>query len=139
MNQAYPRVSNKRSPNLLISEFFSTHGTFIPTPCLLIFLIFQVQIFSNMNLLRSSHIFLCQTCKKCKSFNSSLLMNALRNFNILKSPKEKLKRNAQIRTGQSEKSVFLSGFPLINYMRISDFHTVMFIRKYIVLWEEIKF
>ena len=79
----YSWVSNKCPPCLVIFEFFTTHDTFTSTSAHL--LIYAVQIFKNINPLHSSYIAMCQNCKRCRSFNPNLLMNALQNklnFNI---------------------------------------------------------
>ena len=69
----YYRVSNKRSPHLLIFDS-------CPVFSVARLLIFQVQTFNNMK--HFSHIFTCQICKKCRSFNLTLLTNKL-NFKSL--------------------------------------------------------
>ena len=77
----YYRVSNKRSPRLLIFDFFSTHDSCATFSWQLPHLLFfQVQTFNDMK--HFSHIFMCRICKKCRSFNLTLLTNKL-NFKSL--------------------------------------------------------
>ena len=82
----YYRVSNKRSPRLLIFDFFSTHDS-CPTFSWQLprFVSCPTYYSSKLKLLMTwsiSAIFLCQICKKCRSFNLTLLTNKL-NFKSL--------------------------------------------------------
>ena len=70
IQSVYYRVSNKRSPRLLIFDFFPPMTLYSQFPRSLIF---QVQNFNNMK--HFSHAFVCQICKKCRSFNLTLLTN----------------------------------------------------------------
>ena len=78
IHSVYYRVSNKASLHLLIFDLIFLPTTpFSQSTCLLIF---QVQTCNNMN--HFSHVFVCQICKKCRSFNLSRLTNKL-NFKSL--------------------------------------------------------